>query len=195
MSLDIKEYNEKVKSLLASVESEFPIVNARLSRSALSMIRNRIINKGVDHRGKPFGKYSQNPLPFFFFHDKAISGGADKKLEAYKKKHPEGISYEEFRRINGLQTKFKDFKFTGETLRDIDVLETRVVGGVVTTVVASKNSITKKSGKGTVTTGKVADYLAEQYGDFLTLSEEETSALEQALDDELQIFLDKHFTQ
>lgn len=194
-----KEYSQRVGLFLNEFQSTYPVINARLSLSALNLIRARIINEGVDHIGKTFGKYSQNKLPYFFFKDKALSKGAETKFEAYKKKksklppEEQAISYEEWRRINGLQTKHVDMSFSKETLNDLDVIETSVGKGIITTVVASKNSITKKNGGHPVTTGQVTEYLGERYGNFLQLSEKEEELIAKALDYELQQTIDKLF--
>lgn len=204
--MDVKAFNEKVNSLMADLRGDYPAIGARLGRSALSLIRNRIINQGVDHKGKPFGKYSTNPLPYFFFNNKGLSQKADKNAEAIKKAQSKkgfvgekGISYEQWRKANGLQTNHIDMKFTGETLRDFDVIESSSSGSVVKTVVASKNSIKKNTFKangtkaGSIGTGEVADHLAERYGDYMSLSEEEQEALRESLENELQTYFDKYF--
>jgi hypothetical protein len=187
--MTVEEYTRKVDNALKEVRSEHPEINARLSLSALNLIRSRITNKGVDHNGKSFGKYSTNKLPYFFFQDKGLGSGADKKLAAKKKKDKEGISYEEWRKLNGLQTKHVDMQFTKETFNDFAVLETRNNGDdTVLTIVASKGSINKGNG---INTKDVSEFLADRYGDYLSISQEETDILRKALDDEIQLILDR----
>jgi hypothetical protein len=183
---NINEFNNRVKQVLLVAEKEFPAINARIGLNALGLIKNRIINEGKSASGSSFGKYSTNPLPAFYFAGKGLSGGADKAMESELKKQRKagvkypGVSYEKWRDINGLQTAHVDMKFSGDMWADMAVLETKNEGGNIITVVASKDSITKKSGKATIKTGQVAEYLAEQYGDFLEVSKEEEEALIEA---------------
>lgn len=194
-----EQFNDKVQQLLQAARIEFPVINARISRSALSLIKNRIINEGKRANGTSFGKYSTQPLPSFFFAGKGLSAGADKKIAAELKrqrkagiKNP-GVSYEQWRQMNGLQTNFVDLKFTGETLKDIDLLETTTDGNIVTTVIASKDSISRKNGNKTITTGKIADHLMEKFGDYLEVSDQEKEILIEAYDAELQQLVDDTF--
>lgn len=202
----VKEFNGKVNELLAALSNNFPLISARLSRTALSLVRNRIINTGIDANGKPFGKYSTNPLPFFFFQNKGLSNGADKKVESLKKAQgkgsytgEKGMSYEQWRKANGLQTNFVDLKFTGETLRDIDVLETEQQGDVFITTVASKNSVKKNKYKadgtknGSTTTGEITEHLGNKYGNFLTMNEVEVDDIAIAFEDEIQTLFNQTF--
>lgn len=197
--LNINEFNDKVKVLLSSAQTEFPVINAKLTKSALSLIKNRIINEGKNAKGVKFEKYSNNPLPSFFFIGKGLSAGADKALEAELKrqrkagiKNP-GVSYEKWRELNNLQTNHTDLKFTGETLKDIDVIETKVNGGIVTTIAASKDSVTRKNGKKSISTGQITEYLADKYGDFLDLSAEEEQVVTEAFDEEVQNLVNNIF--
>lgn len=192
-----EEFSAKTQELLVTSQNELLLINARIARSALSLIRDRIINKGLDHTGKPLGKYSTHPLPTFFFAGKTLGSGGDKRLKTIEKQNRKvginGVSYEQFRDANNLQTNHVDLKFSGDMWRDIDVLQTTIEGGIIKTIVASKDSITKKNGKGTITTGKEAEYMAAKYGDFLAVNEEEKGILLDALDEELQILVDKVF--
>lgn len=197
--LNADEFNDRVKQLLQAANIEFPAINARVARTALSLVRNRIINEGKNGKGQSFGKYSTNPLPTFFFTGKGLSAGADQKLEADLKrqrkagvKNP-GVSYEAWRDMNNLQTNHVDLKFSGDTLKDIDVIETRTEGSIVTTVVASKDSITRTNGKKTISTGTIMDHLAERYGDFLEVTDQETVDLIEVFDEEVQQLVDSIF--
>lgn len=197
--LNIDQFNQKVDQLVQVAAATFPEINAKLALTALGLIKDRIINTGTDHTGKKFKKYSENKLPFFYFTHKGLGSGADTRLERAKKKDPKGISYAEFRRINGLQTDHVDLSFSKQTLNDIAVLETRNQQGLITTVVASKGSGTKQQYRAdgtpykTIKTDEVLEHLGERYGDILTLSAKEQDILQHALDHEIQNLLDKIF--
>lgn len=195
--MTVEEFSDRVREFNSAVQTEFPVINARIARSALSLIRDRIINEGIDHTGKPFGKYSTNPLPLFFFTGKELGSGAEKRVKAQAKANLKqginGVSYEQFRAANNLQTNHIDFKFSGDMWRDVDVLETTVEGNVISTIVASKNSITRQNGASQISTGQIMEYLAERFGDFLALSEKEIAVCNDILNDELQILSDSIF--
>jgi hypothetical protein len=204
-ALDIKAFKDKVKAMLSALPEELTKTNAVLARSALSAVRNRLQTDGVDAKGQSLGKYSTNPLPTFFFKNKGLGSGADKAFEAYVKREQKrlgkafkGVSYEKFRELNNRPTDKVDLNFTGETLRDLDVLESTQQGTFIVTTVASKNSIKKATynakgeAKGSIGTEQVLEHLADRYGDILALSEKEEEDIAVAFDERLQFFIDTY---
>ena len=189
--MDIDQFNSAVNYVKREVISEDPKRRARIALSGLGLIHDRILNEGL--RGK---KYSTNSLPTYFFTGKGLSDGADKKLAAEKKKQQKAgidkptISYSTWRDFNGLQTDHVDLRFSGEMWRDMAVLETNSTGLKLTTTVGSKNSITYIGGK---KTGDIVGYLGDQYGDFLTPTDQEEKILDIALDEELDNIFNNYF--
>lgn len=204
-ALDLNQFNQKVGAMLGALPDYLVRSNAILGRTALSLVRSRLINQGEDATGKKFGSYSSNPLPTFFFTHKGLGSGADKAFDAYVKKQRKllgknfkGVSYEEFRRLNNRPTDFVTLSFTGETLNDLDVLESKQNGRVINTIVGSKNSIKKAKYKadgtnaGTIGTEDVLEHLANKYGDLLALSEKEEQEISLAFDEGLQKFINQY---
>lgn len=204
-ALDIKAFKDKIKEMLSALPEELTKTNAVLARGALSAVRNRLQTDGLDSKGQRLGSYSTNPLPTFFFTNKGLGSGADKAFEAYVKRERKkqgkdfkGVSYEKFRELNNRPTDKVDLNFTGETLRDLDVLESRHEGNFIVTVVASKNSIKKAQynakgeAKGSIGTEQVLEHLSDRYGDLLALSEEEEEDLAVTFDERLQFFIDTY---
>lgn len=64
------------------------------------------------------GTYSENKLPLFYFENKGR-----RKIDLDKKKYPKGISYKDFRSLNGLQTDHVDLEFTGDLRRSISTVK------------------------------------------------------------------------
>lgn len=188
-SMNIDEFNIAVNSFLSEVKNEAPVINAKITRSGLSLIHDRILNEGIEGKS-----YSTNPLPMFYFTGKSISAGGEAKVKATEKRNKKagipGISYTDFRQANNLQTNHVDLRLSGDMWRDMDVLESNASGFKVITTAGSKNSITYKDGQ---TTGKVVGYLAERYGDFLTPTKQEEEILDNALDEELQNIINTYF--
>lgn len=194
-TINIENFKEKIQRLHARVEQELPVINARMATSAFSLIENRIVNEGKRSNGSSLGTYSENPLPAFFFTNKGLGSGADAKAEALLKKNKKnginGISYKDWRGVNGLQTNHVDMQFTGETWRDFAILKTESTPSSAITTIQSKGSIKK----GNVDTEQIADFLALQYGDYLAPSEEEEKEIDLSFDNELQQILDEIFEQ
>lgn len=184
--MNIDEFNIAVNSFLSEVKNEAPIISARITRSGLSLIQDRILNEGVEGE-----RYSTNPLPAYFFTGKSISAGGEAKVKAKNKANKyKGISYTDFRQANNLQTNHVDLRLSGDMWIDMDVLESNRSGFKVITEAGSKNSITYQGGQ---TTGQVVGYLAERYGDFLTPTRQEEEILNNALDEELQNIINTYF--
>lgn len=203
-ALTVEQFSAKVAELMQAARVEFPVINAKVAQTALSLIKDRIIKTGTKADGSSFGKYSTNPLPSFFFIGKGISGGVDAKLQAELKRQRKAgiknpaITYETWRSLNNLQTDHMDFKFSGDTMKDIAVLETTVQGDIVTTTVASKDSISKSTGskkKPTITTGEVLEHLAEKHGDLLAVSKSEEETLLEVYESEIEHLFNSIFTR
>lgn len=199
MSLTVEQFSSQVNRLLQDAKQSQNEINARLARTALSLVRDRVLNTGLDYKGASFGKYSTNPLPGFWFVGKGLGKGADDKLSAELRKQRKagnkrpGVSYEQWREMNNLQTGHVDLKFTGDTWKDIAVLETNQSGWRAVTEIASKSSISKTQNGKTITTGQITEYLGEKYGNFLQTSDQEEKDLNEAFEDEIQQLINQHF--
>jgi len=88
-----------------------------LATSLGTIIIDRVQQQGKKADGSSFGKYSEAVVPYWFFKGKGTKSNAHK---IGLKRHGYFFSYKDFREINGRQTKFKDFTFTGEMFRDIE---------------------------------------------------------------------------
>jgi hypothetical protein len=164
--MNIEEFNRSVELLLAETISSAPDISDRIGLSAISLVRNRIQEKGENAQGSKFGNYSVGPIPEY--------------------------SYKAKREKRGLQTSFVDMTFTGDTLSDVTVVENGGIGFKGYAIVKSKNSITISNGS---TSGEVLGYLEDKYGpDILATNDKEDEILAEALDDELQQLVDKYFS-
>lgn len=123
--MKLAAFIHKVDNVIAALEREAPKINLRMAANAKADIQTRVQEKGQKSNGASFENYSTNPLPLFYFEGKGRkSAGA--KITA--KNYPDGLSYSEFRRLNGLQTAFVDLTFTGDMFRDIKARQTGPVG-------------------------------------------------------------------
>lgn len=184
-----QEFSISVQKLAEALIKELPIINEKAAISAYGMMKNRIINEGTIGENKSLGGYSDNPLPAFFFKDKAAnSQGEAAYLKA--KKSGEGISYKDWREANNRPTDHKTLSFTGTTINDIGVVKSLVEGTKVITSVGAKNTKTRKDGK---TTSEIMDYLGDQVGDFLAPNNQEQQITKTFIDKEVDKLIKKTF--
>lgn len=205
----IEEFRARADNFLAAMPTEVLRINRGLAASVIPLITGRIINEGKDAKGQLFGSYSDNPLPLFFYKNKAtgkVSEDSFNSLVKAKKKvlstgeKFKGVSYKEFRQLGNLPTNFVTMSFTGETLADVGIKDEKIEGSLVRTTIASTNKHTKAkyNAKGQKVgedgTEKILDFLGERYGEnILEPNPEELEILQAAFEDELQQVLDKFF--
>jgi len=167
------QFSNMVTQLAQELVKELPVINEKAALNVYAMVKNRIINDGTIGENKSLGGYSDNPLPAFFFKDKAANSSGE---AAYKKakKSGEGISYKDWRAANNRPTDHKTLSFTGTTFNDIGVIKQLIDGTKVVTVVGAKNTKSRANGK---TTSEIMDYLGEQVGDFLSPNTQEVQLI------------------
>jgi hypothetical protein len=88
---------------------------------ALTIVLNRIQQKGENAEGGKFTPYSTKPVPPFFYEAIAVRKGVTSKLKEYKEEN-KNLSYADFRRLAGRQTDNKDFTMTGDMWNSFNVI-------------------------------------------------------------------------
>lgn len=205
MAISINEYNENVNKFLVALPREMQIINNSLALSSIPLIKKNLIDDGKTGDGKSLGEYSDKPLSPGLLIGKGLGSGADKNVQTYlnqqrksNPKEPPQISYKKFRELNNLPTEHVTLSFTGETLNDLAITSSVIVGNAILTTVSSKNSksktVTNKAGKqtGKIGTGDVLDELGDRYGDILSLTPQQEKEIEDSFDDEIQQLIDKY---
>lgn len=184
-----EDFSNSVMRLAETLIKELPIINEKAALNAYAMMKNRITEEGTIGENKSLGGYSDNPLPAFFFKDKAEN---DQGEAAYlkAKKSGEGISYKKWREANNRLTDHKRLSFTGTTLNDIGVIKSLVNGTKVITSVGAKNTKTRKDDK---STSEIMNYLGDQVGDFLSPNTHEQQITEQFINKEVYKIIKKTF--
>lgn len=124
--MKLAAFIQKLDKVIGALETDAPKINLRMAANAKADIQTRVQEKGQKSNGASFENYSTNPLPLFFFDGKSNRKTASAKITS--KNYPDGLSYSEFRRLNGLQTAFVDLTFSGEMFRDIKARQTGPVG-------------------------------------------------------------------
>ena len=151
---DAPDFFDKAIELVIGTAMNKAALEASLD--GLGLIKTRVINKGEDHKGGKFKAYSDKPLPKFFFTGRSKPGSdvAERKIEKGK-----GFpaSYKDWREANNLQTKFKDFKFTGRMWTSI---VPKVIRQEPTKTTVEINATSEEE-------RKKVQWMTEQQGNFL----------------------------
>ncbi len=190
-------FETSVDKLSALVLSQMPSINEKMALDATALIKDRIVNTGIDAKGNSLGKYSEHELPAFFFKDKALNGGGvklyDDVTSGKKKKGvvKKGISYKEWREANQRPTDHVTLSFSGTTMKDIGVVKSIQAGTKVITSVGSKNTKTRENGDSTETI--VDEYLGPKYGNFLEPNQHELDIMENILINNIEKLLNDSF--
>ena len=208
MALQVKDFNNKIDSLLNGLPDAMLKINTEAALDAIPKITSRLTDQGITAEGKSLGKYSTRPMSPLFFLGHGLKS-ADAKIKAQikrqlKAKQKPGVSYEQVREFNNLPTDHVTLSFTNETLGDIGIIQDNVSGNLVITAIGSKDSKSKdiynSKGKktGTKTTGQILDELNDKYGsaldtELLDLSGNEEEEIGKRIDQKIQIYLDKFF--
>ena len=184
-----QDFKKAVENLGALMQQNLPVINEKMALNAYALMRDRIQNEGTIGENKSLGDYSDNPLPAFFFKDKALNASG---TAAYNKakKSGKGISYKEWRKANNRHSDKVTLTFSGTTFKDIGVVRQTNDKTRVTTTIGPKNTKTRKDGK---TTEQVSDFLVDRYGDILSPNQEEKVKLEKFLNTEVNQIIKQAF--
>lgn len=164
-----------IEDLNASREEESVLIGQELT----AQIRNRVQNQKLNADGSPFGQYSTAKVPQWFFYNKALSLGADKKL----KTGPWFTSYAEFRDNNNLNTGDINFTFSGLMWKNTGVTEVKTEGQQTTVTIGGQ----------TDRAAKIQEYQAPRYGNIIEANETEINNTQKAHEMRINNKLKKYF--
>ena len=138
--MNLDELRQGIRKAQDQIISALQSEGATAGADAAALIENRIVSKGERNDGQKFSPYSTKPVAAFRYYGRSrnAAGEAAVKRAAKEKR---GVSYSDFRRLNGLNTNVKNFQFTGEMFQGFGVKSVQVVSfGVVEVVIGGKNS-------------------------------------------------------
>ena len=161
--LTIEQAISRLDNLIANYDSVIAKLCETMALEAQAIIIDRIQKYGITGR-----RYSANPLPVFFFEGRELNSPGAALLKR-KDKRKEGVSYEEWRKANGLQTDHIDLSFSNRMWEKLVIVGTFKEGDVVKTIIAGGDQSTKDKLK----------WNTERFGEFLTLDESEETALKE----------------
>lgn len=194
--MKFEQFDNGIKKLELLLTTRLISINEKMALDATALIKDRLLNTGVNAKGNSFGEYSTNELPAFFFKDKSLNkSGEDFYLSATTKKKKDdkrkGISYKEWREANNRPTDHKTFSFSGTTLKDVGVRKEIVAGAKVITQVGAKNTKVRDNGD---STEKILDeYLAPEYGNILEPNASEIEIMKTILQKQVEAIIHESF--
>ena len=109
---------------------------------AAALVENRIVSKGERADGGKFSPYSTKGVAAFRYFGRSRNAAGERAVRDAAKKKQE-VSYQDFRRLNGLNTSVKNFQFTGEMWQGFGVVDIRVVSpGIAEVTIGGTNART-----------------------------------------------------
>jgi hypothetical protein len=156
----------------------------------LAIVRDRIINNGIDANGQIFknpdsteSAYSDKKVPVYFFKDVPTRGSNKTKVaELITRFESAYVTYANWREVNNLRTDVINFQFTGDMWRQT----VAVVGtdnGIIVVEFTSLNAESK---------GKIEN-ISNYYPGFMNPNSDEIDFFLEGVVEPLLNFLNKHF--
>ena len=113
-----------IKNLSNAIRNAINSLNANRERDAVqaasnlyAQIQNRVIQRGETAGGGKFPPYSTRQIPKRFWYGKGRNSTANMRIRNAKG----NLSYTDIRRFSNLQTRHRDFYFTGDMWRGTGV--------------------------------------------------------------------------
>lgn len=141
--MDFSELQKAIKKAKAEIQASLISEGNVIGADAAALVEDRIVTKGEKAEGGKFSPYSTKPVAAFrYFGRSRNSSGEQGVRKAAKEKR--GVSYKDFRELNGLNTSVKNFQFTGEMWRGMGVVNVRLISySVLEITIGGKNPRSK----------------------------------------------------
>ena len=147
--MTLSELDARIERAERRIYAEIEAQAAKAGADIVALITNRVVQTGKAYDGASFTPYSMKEVPAWFYTGRSRTSAAEAKIKA-KAKKKEGVSYRDFRAINGLNTSPKNFEFTGAMWRGFGVLSVqRTSTGVLVTIGGTNPDAEDKIGWGT----------------------------------------------
>lgn len=132
---------QQIDALKERILAELPAQAKTAGADLAALVKNRVVQTGINAEGQAFSPYSEREVPAYLYFGRSRSQQGETRVRAKAKKR-EGVSYREFRELNNLNTDKKNFEFTGEMWRGVEVQESRQ-GRVSVVVITGGSSAVK----------------------------------------------------
>lgn len=179
---DLQDVINALRETAETLDKRIPELLVEQEITAKSLVQDRIQETGKDSKGGQLGIYSQTKIPAFFFFGKGTKA-TDSKLKVLAKEGKK-ISYADFRKLDGKQSQYVDLTFTGKMWRETGLIREEV----------SKNQAVIVIGQTTPRSKEVAGYMADKYGNFLELSQEEIDIITEDITAEVEEIINQNLS-
>lgn len=136
--MTISELSARIDKAIIRLDSEIEAQASKAGADLVALVTNRVVQSGTSSDGSSFTPYSQQKLPAFFYFNRSRTSSAEATVRQKAKKR-EGISYRDFRGINGLNTSPKNFEFTGSMWRGFGVIRVARNAAGVSVLIGGRN--------------------------------------------------------
>ncbi len=141
--MTIEQLRQGIANAKAEILANLPEEGGRVGADIAAQVEQRIVSKGETAEGGRLSPYSTKPVPAFLYFGRSRNQAGEAAVRARAKKG-EGVSYRDFRALNGLNTSPKNLQFTGEMWEGFGVVSVQSIGyGVVEIEVGGKNARSK----------------------------------------------------
>ena len=179
--MDLRQAQNRINQFLNELDNTRERDTLLIAKEARALIVRRIQNTGKDYNQKQLGKYSNNPLPLFWYDD--VLSSSQKKQAKKLQKQKGGVSYKDARKIAGRRTDFVDLTFTGKMWAGTVALIESADANSVTAVIKGRNKETQDK----------LNYNSKRYGNVLRLTKNEQFQIEKARLDRINNLLKVYF--
>lgn len=139
---DLNELRARFSGAKSLLLDELEREGLRFGADVSAVVENRVVSTGKNDLGTPFSPYSNKPAPAYLYLGKSRNNRGESAIRQRTKKK-QGVSYREFRELNGLNANKKNFEFTGEMWQGFGVLSSRKVApGIIEVTIGAKNART-----------------------------------------------------
>jgi hypothetical protein len=149
-----------------------------VGKEATALIRNRVQTEKLNAEGQPFGQYSRALVPQWFFYNKSLSLGADKKL----KTGDWFVSYADFKEYNNQDPNDINFTFTGDMWRNTGVNSVKSTDSTTTVTIGGQ----------TTRAQNIQEWQEPRYGNILETNENERQLIKEAHEERLKKIINKY---
>jgi hypothetical protein len=123
---DLNEIRARFSGAKSFLLDELEREGLRFGADVSAVVENRVVSTGKNDIGTPFSPYSTKRAPAYLYLGKSRNNRGEGAIKQRIKKK-EGVSYREFRELNGLNADKKNFEFTGEMWQGFGVVSSRKI--------------------------------------------------------------------
>ena len=168
----LNDLRNKILRARAAMVSDFEREALKAGADAAALVENRIVTKGETAQGQRLSPYSTKEVPAFFYFNRSRNNAGENAVRK-RAKAKQGVSYKDFRKLNGLNTTNKNLEYTGEMWQGFGVKQVTILRpGVAEVVIGGKNSRTESL---------LGYHSARENTDITKPSQQEIQAIQQAI--------------